>query len=1004
MKSNTNDRRLAVLSYIRQRVEADGQSPTLAEIADACGFASRSAARKHVQALQESGQLEARSGKARSARPKAQRDSSSPIASTLFEVSPQDIGALDDTDLRELVGRLCIARLADKGFPPDFVTWGGDQREADGGVDVRSDMPARVAQKAGFPRRIVGYQVKATKMPPQKILTEMCPAGVLRKSIRDIIRSQGAYIIASSDGVADIRLEERLAAIKSAAASEPESDKAHFDFYDARRLADWTNRHPGVVAWVRTRLGRALHGWRPYGQWAVSRGTKEHPFVGDELQRLVDPADPHRKYSLIEGIKHLRSMLQTGGTSIRLIGLSGVGKTRFVQALFEEQAAPGALSAQLAVYCDSTDDPSPPPHALLDELLANNRHAILIVDNCSSQLHAQLAARCKASSTVSILTIEYDIRDEILDETSVFRLENGSPELISQVVKQQYPHISPVNVSTIVSFAEGNSRVALALASTLDYNDSLTGISNESLFERLFWQRRQVDPRLLLAAQTCSLVYSFDGEDYDGELARLANLADMSALELYRHVDELLNRGLVQKRGKWRAILPHAIANRLAQQALSALPYSVLEANLVAGRGRLLRSFSRRLGYLHNCRQAVEIVQRWFSDDGIFGNLAELGNPLGEVLQNVAPADPEAALQAIERAATGELSTDFLSLQYANRKYIVRILRSIAWDGRYFERCLDILVRLALEEPSDNHFHSTEGVIKSMFMPYLSGTHASASQRIEWVRRALQSRTSRVYRLGVGCLNASLEITHITSTHSFDFGARSRDYGASPGPAELRKWLAAFISVAAEFGAQSDGVGQTARDTLAANFRSLWSYAGMLQELEEAVSKLASIGWERGWVAIKQTLQFEGGKMPGDVRQRLRTLEQIAHPKTLVEQTKAVVLSSFVGGLDFGDTIEDTDVASAYDRADQLAKELGEKVGSDKEALNELLPSLVENRSGGRQWKFGEGLAAGNIGARLIWRALVDAYATSASHSRSISVLRGFYAGCTTVIDRSLKS
>jgi DNA replication protein DnaC len=36
---------------------------------------------------------------------------------------------------------------------------------------------------------------------------------------------------------------------------------------------------------------------------------------------------------VIDGINEIREKLNKGGTSVRLIGLSGVGKTRFSQAL-----------------------------------------------------------------------------------------------------------------------------------------------------------------------------------------------------------------------------------------------------------------------------------------------------------------------------------------------------------------------------------------------------------------------------------------------------------------------------------------------------------------------------------------------------------------------------------------------------------------------------------------------------------------------------------------------
>ncbi|MCK7594443.1 transcriptional repressor LexA [Pseudomarimonas salicorniae] len=66
-------RRAAVLSFIRDRVAGRGQPPTLAEIAEACGLASRGAARKHVLALSEAGLIELTAGQARGIRPTGMR-------------------------------------------------------------------------------------------------------------------------------------------------------------------------------------------------------------------------------------------------------------------------------------------------------------------------------------------------------------------------------------------------------------------------------------------------------------------------------------------------------------------------------------------------------------------------------------------------------------------------------------------------------------------------------------------------------------------------------------------------------------------------------------------------------------------------------------------------------------------------------------------------------------------------------------------------------------------
>ncbi|MET0549926.1 MAG: transcriptional repressor LexA [Xanthomonas sp.] len=61
--------RAAILAYVQACAEQDGRPPSLAEIAERFGFASRNAARKHVQALVEAGLLAQVPQQARSLRP-----------------------------------------------------------------------------------------------------------------------------------------------------------------------------------------------------------------------------------------------------------------------------------------------------------------------------------------------------------------------------------------------------------------------------------------------------------------------------------------------------------------------------------------------------------------------------------------------------------------------------------------------------------------------------------------------------------------------------------------------------------------------------------------------------------------------------------------------------------------------------------------------------------------------------------------------------------------------
>jgi hypothetical protein len=91
------------------------------------------------------------------------------------------------------------------------------------------------------------------------------------------------------------------------------------------------------------------------------------------------------------------------------------------------------------------------------------------------------------------------------------------------------------------------------------------------LFERLFWQQGQKNDDLFKIA-IFSLVYSFNIEDSgteNSELDFLARLAGVNSDTTIEAIETLKQKDIIQQRSQWRAILPHAVANRLAKELIS---------------------------------------------------------------------------------------------------------------------------------------------------------------------------------------------------------------------------------------------------------------------------------------------------------------------------------------------------------------------------------------------------------------------------------------------------
>lgn len=912
----------------------------------------------------------------------------------MLEINGKDISELSDSDLRAVIGLLCEAELRTYGLPTAAVTWGGHQNAKDGGIDVRIDLLSPVQTDSFIPRSKTGFQVKKPDMPRAEILNEMRPKGKLRQVIRDLVDSKGAYIIVSSQGsTADSALKDRKQAMLDALSDYPNYTDIKLDFYDRERIAGWVRSHPALVLWVREKIGRPIQGWRTYENWAnCPLGIEEEYMLDEHVRLYCEPNSYSQGLAISDGINEIRNILHRPASSTRLVGLSGVGKTRLLQSLFDARIGEKPLNKSIVFYTDMSDGPNPDPINFAERLVALKSRFILAVDNCPPDLHRRLSLICsKPNCLVSLITIEYDVRDDQPEETDVFRLEPASTELIEKVILKRFSHITEIDARSIANFSGGNARIAIALGNTVKRGDNLSELKDNDLFNRLFQQRNEPNSSLLRAAEACSLVYSFNIQLFENaELELLSDLVDMNVQEMYRNVSELIRRDLVQKRSVWRAVLPHAIANKLAQRAFENIPIekicSVFENG---GSERLLKSFSRRLSYLHESEEAKEISKIWLNEDGLLGDVSNL-NELGVTLiGNIAPLNPELTLSAIERIAKMSSAGTFFTRDNEFYNEYTSLLRSLAYDKHLFIRSVEILCKFALSEKSNENVNSIRKLLKSLFYLYLSGTHATADQRLRIIKKFIESYIEAEVDLGISLLDAALETTHFSSSYSFEFGARPRNYGYQPkNRSEIHTWLKLFIEYSQSVIISESPFASKVRELLASKFRGLWVNAGMYDELKQVSIKISSKGsWREGWLAVRSTMRFDGKEMAPEIFKRLNDLNLLLEPNSLIEQAKFYSLSGR-SIYDLVDAISDID-EDGEETVEQKIQLIGREVGSQEVMLKQLLPEVLGNDGPGL-FSLGQGIADGSANHEETWIVFCEQLSHIDESQRNYQVLRGF--------------
>ena len=905
---------------------------------------------------------------------------------TAFDIPADRLADLTGADLRELVARLCEAELERQGRHRSEVRWGGSQTAADGGLDVVVELSEPISGVNLLTQRNTGIQVKKRNLACAAIKSEMCPHGRLRPAISGLAAKSGSYLIASAGAnCSEKMLNSRINAMRKAVAEDPNGDALELAFLDRNFISRWASAHPSVVAWLRGRLELPYFtGWQPFGRWSSTPEEETDDLICEEgLAFHIEGNAPIR--NLPKALDTIRNLVRSKTGAVRIVGLSGIGKSRIVQALFEPVGDVAALPASHAIYTDVGHCPDPSPMTLLNLLVERNAPAILIVDNCPPNTHQALSRKlAERSSPVLFVSVEYDVRADRPEHTDVVRIEAEGCDIVAALICRRHSNLSLVDAQRLATFSQGNARLGLALAQAAPKTGTLSTFDDAALFDRLFWQRARREEELARAAKVLSLVYSFEveGEEEPDELAVLGSLAELSRLSMYRHAANLRDRGLAQARSRWRAILPHALANRLARQALQSIPWRRI-AGEFADKPRLRRSFGRRLSYLHDSAEARRIVLQWM----------EKGGPLSDtttdiqLLEFVCHLAPDEALRVIDDMM------DAIQIGSGDARLletIAKIIFRIAHSEDMFPRACQCLTNLSIKVEGIRVPHA-DRALAGLFRLYLSGTLAQTDTRIRVAREFLWAKDPKRNERGIAMLRAALRTGQWTSSMLHVEDARPDASGWEPDEQETVDWFNKWLDLAAEIAlCGSPEIGDSARNALADEIELIWKRVPALrQRIDKVARELHAVApWPEGRHAFRtmlSSIRRRGEDLPNPYRDSIGSLIDHMEPKDLEGRVRAEI----VKGWDMEFENEDEERSEVNARHERSLIGLGRELASDLDTLRAVGRELFE--ADGRPFgALGVGLAMGAERPMDIWAALRGLLSMEFDEIRQIRILSGF--------------
>jgi len=265
----------------------------------------------------------------------------------LFKVEYSDIKDLNALQLTKLLKLLLHLEARSSGIAERAVEVALNINVPDGGEDGRIQWRDGPLNTDYLPHRFVQFQNKATIMGAADCADEIVNNdGTMKHMVEEALDSGAAYILFTTQELNTLQKTERITAIREKLAElvKPYAMTATIDIYDAAKIEGWVNKYLSAIIAVLNWVGRPLApGLKTWNDWSQHSEFQRFPFV----------ADVQRQTALV----NLKALLVQDRKCARIIGLSGLGKTRLAFEVFRDVEEHDDLSKKV-VYVDASANSS----------------------------------------------------------------------------------------------------------------------------------------------------------------------------------------------------------------------------------------------------------------------------------------------------------------------------------------------------------------------------------------------------------------------------------------------------------------------------------------------------------------------------------------------------------------------------------------------------------------------------------------------------------------------
>lgn len=905
-----------------------------------------------------------------------------------FEVTAEHISVLVDRQLVSLTSRLLSVEAWAHNLPLGGIHVADNVDAPDGGEDARIQWPDGPPRTRFLPRRLNQFQVKATKITPAKAEREMIDSsGCIKPMVRSALEASGAYIMLCGRTLTQKRIQEceqsiRQILLENGLTVEDEQVQVR----DASQIVSWVNSHPSVAVWVFEQTQPGLAG--PFRSWDHWHGRGEHA----ACSWVEDPRLEPFRARLVELISVPRGVA-------RVVGLSGVGKSRLVLEAFRPTAngeSPASSLSPLVLYTVESETSAETVKKTVQNLADARMRAVIVVDRCLEETHQDLAAFVKPSSSrLSLVTIDHEIpKRTVLPDDSLL-VEQADTTVIEGMLTQLSPALPGADQRRLVKFADGNPLMAVLIAQAWTDALPIASASDDTFIDRIILGRNPSDQKLLIEAAMLLGAFALVGSTppMHGELEEVARLGrNRTADDLHSAFEELKSRGVVQQRGRLLTLQPRAIAFAMAERQWKDWRQRRWEEVLAGSLPEKLKTrAAERLALINASPIAAEVAQHVCRRGGVLDSLEELkreGN--GDLLCSLAEIDTEIVANLLERVLEPLSTVELKGLAGDLRRDLVRTAEKIAFVSRTFERGARLLLDLAVAE-NENWANNATGQFKGLFPVVLGGTEADGQERLRFLDKALQTTDNNRLNILVEALLKGAK------TEGFSRSIGAEVHGSRPmfhcwQPAtneQIRSYLEQCVNRLIRLASRTDEVGRHARSGLGNRLSGLvWN--GLVDVAERAVDAITASQqcyWPEALTSLAKAVGHARKRLDAVTEERVKVLLDRLQPVGFDHRVQYLVTE-----MQWDYPIDQRlDHDSRRNRQIAAVEQLVAELLSRPAELTRLLPHLCQGRH--RMASIFGGALAKQAAEPLDWQApIVSAVAAAPFEERNFDLLTGYFA------------